>query len=374
MSLGRVSASEAELLTLARALVGQVPLEGAEHLVRSRRKLAPKIGPTAMRLLEQTLAAGATLSLARRGGARPARHVRGTQVVSGRAWELHPDLLLSFSPATFQVLRWMLENSLAMPAVPALHVEALTPADELVLHLACDLVVRAGCEPALHQGAVFGRSALCWLGFPAELAGTRQASLPPDAQRFSALVRGPGLALLEALQGDLAARWVALARDKARLADPERLAGRSEVERALLDAWLTAVEREGREDLALFLLDAAVELLKPGTTSRHFVAPLDRRGPLAERTEARRAAGAYLRALLRMAGWVERWRATPFFEDSYAASQMLLSSWERFGDEPIARAQAILRELETLDAAVEIPPAGPSKISTPKAEAVGRPQ
>lgn len=364
-----VAASEAELLSIARAMVGELDVGAVAPLLRTHRPLAEKQGPTSMRLLERTLAAGAVLQLARRGGWRSKRQLCSGKVAAGRFWELHPDTRLQFGPASVHVLHWMLKNALALQPVPPVQYSGpLTPADELVAYLACSLVTEAECGPALRQGKLFGRSALCWLGFPAQLGGKTGA--PPDAERFAELLAGPSAPLVEALQDDLAARWVSLQRSQQHLTAPADLSRLADVQRRLLDAWLDAVEKAGRQDLALFLVDAGAHLLPPGVSGRHFVGKLDGRAPLAERSQARRAAGAFLHVLVRLGGWAEQWKATPFFEDAYAAAQMMLKAWEGFGDERLQRAQAVLRELETLDAGATAPPAGtPPQARAPAATA-----
>ncbi|MGC4116937.1 MAG: hypothetical protein QM765_20725 [Myxococcales bacterium] len=356
-----VAASEAELLAIARALVGELEVEAIEPIVRTRRTLAPKQGPTSMRLLEHTLAAGSVLQLARRGGWRSKRHLAGIQVVSGRFWELHPDTPLAFSDASIKILRWIHEHPMALDDLPAIPSKApLTPADELVAYLACDLLVKAGCASAISRAGIFGRSALCWLGFPLEVRGTKAAShLPPEARRFAEFLAGPSAPLVEALQDDLRRRWVAVERGKTKVRDCATLAEIGRTQKVLLDAWLDALQQAGRQDLALFLVDAAVQLLPPGVTSRHFVGTVDPRAPLGDRNEARRSAGMFLRALLRIGQWVEQWRTTPFFEDTHASAQMLLGAFEPLGDAGLQRAQTVLHELETLDAGAHAPPAGP---------------
>lgn len=372
-----VAASEAELLSIARALVGELQVEAVEPLVRTRRVLAPKQGPTSMRLLEHTLAAGCVLQLARRGGWRSKRHLQSGKVASGRFWELHPDTSLEFSQASLRIVRWIHEHPMALDDLPAIpSAEPLTPADELVAYLACDLLVKAGCGTAISRGAIFGRSALCWLAFPMELRGTGKAGAEAGlshAKRFAEFLASPSAPLAEALQDDLKSRWVAIARSQPRIRDCALLEEMGATQRLVLDAWLDALQQAGRQDLALFLVDAGVALLPPGVTSRHFVGAVDPRAPLSDRNEARRATGTFLRALVRLAGWVEQWRATPFFEDAFQAAQMLLSAWEPFGDEGLRRAQCVLRELETLDAGAGAPPAGAQQQPVAAATTAGSP-
>jgi hypothetical protein len=346
-----VAASEADLLTVARALVAEVPVEVAEPLLRTRHQLQPKISPDAMVLLKHTLAAGVTLQLSQRGGWISRRHLQAGKVVGGRLWERHADLPLRFSSATMQLCRWLVATPLGMPDISALHVkDELTMADEVVLYLACDLLVRSGLGLVVNPAVIFGRSALCWLGFPVELRGIAAASEPPTADRFLALVTGACAPVLEALQQDLQRRWIQLERGKSRIRDCRAMVDLCDLEKKVLESFLDALDRAGRQDLAGFLGRAAADLLPDGVAARHFCEGLDHRSALSDRAQARFAAGAFLRTLSRPQAWVDTWRATAFFEDGYAAAQMLLSEWEVLGEPELTRARAVLHELENLDA------------------------
>ena len=79
----RVAASEYDILTITRGLVGQESLAALDGLLRRTRKIPPKIGTTSMGILQDTLAKGVVRELARRGGWRLHRDGR-----SGRAGPL----------------------------------------------------------------------------------------------------------------------------------------------------------------------------------------------------------------------------------------------------------------------------------------------
>lgn len=349
--MNRVAQSEAELLTVARTLVGQADAQAAEPLLRVGRPVAPTLGPTAAGLLKKTLAAGGVLQLARRGGWQRRRHLRGGEVVAGRLWERHPKLQLHFTQASMKLCRWMLASSLSLPEVPELAIDGeLSLADELLHYLACDLLARSGCSGAIEPAGAFGRSCLCWLGFPSDLRGHPPASELPSAERIAAWLAGGGAVLLEALQGDLTARWIETERAKHRILDGAAMSDLGDRQTRLLDALLAALERAGREDLAGFLLQAGARLLPEGVSARSWCSGLDPRSPLSERSRARRLAGAFLRSLVRIHGWVERWRLTPFFEEGYAAAQALLAQWETLGDAAYRRALGVLQELESIEA------------------------
>jgi hypothetical protein len=76
------------------------------------------------------------------------------------------------------------------------------------------------------------------------------------------------------------------------------------------------------------------------------VASLSSTSPLRERGEARRAAGALLRALARLRAWDAEHRSVRFFDDDYPQAQRLVKDWERFGDAGFRQAERLLSELE----------------------------
>jgi len=72
-------------------------------------------------------------------------------------------------------------------------------------------------------------------------------------------------------------------------------------------------------------------------------------GPLRERSEARRRAGAVFRALTRLGERREQLALVRFFEDGYEDAQCLLGSWEDFGRDGFGRAKDVVQALATLE-------------------------
>src|SRR5204862_105967 len=84
------TASEAAMLTGARAVMRFESSEAAEPILRRPSSLPAGYGPTAAALLEETLAQGVILELVRRGGAKQRAHLAEGTVKEGRLWERHP--------------------------------------------------------------------------------------------------------------------------------------------------------------------------------------------------------------------------------------------------------------------------------------------
>jgi hypothetical protein len=349
----RVAASEFDLLTVARALVGQVSAEAVEPLLNQPRPMAEKLGPTALGLLKQTLERGAILELCRRGGWRDASHLNASgEVIRGRLWQRRQPEGLRFSPTTVSLLRWLVSSPLsAPPDCAALKSEPGAAGDQLALYLACDLVARCDCGVSLARSPAFRSSPLCWLGFP-ELLGKDD---PPRERELSEaldeLVKEGGL-LLEALQQDLARRWFGIERSKRHVASTAEMIAIGRSQELVIESLCRALERHDRKDLIGFLLEAAGRLLRHRPRYTLWVEGIRAAGSLSERQRAFVASGAMLRALEHPRRWVTRASSTRFFDDDYDASQLLLGLWEQLGSQGAAHAEQLLQRLQALDAAM----------------------
>ncbi|NMO17220.1 hypothetical protein HPC49_13110 [Pyxidicoccus fallax] len=338
----QVSLAEHSLLTLARAIVGLGQYASVEDLLRDRHTVPDRLSPGAMRVLQDTLAKGSVLALARCGGWKQRRYLDGGQERSGRLWQRHAPPALHFSPRTFLTLRWMLEQPLVKHGCMPLPAEGTpTAADELFLYLCCRLVAGTPCAQAVGEQALFRGSALCWLGFP-DLLGAKPPAL--SAANFTPLLADGGW-LLEALREDLARRWRQLEESKRFILEPAALVALGTAQEAVLSLLLDAVDAAGRRDLAGFLLAAGRPLLEQ--PAAHWVAGLSPSASLGQRAQAARASGAFLRTLGRLARWDADHRAVRFFDDDYDAAQLLLSEWSAFGEAGFRRAADLERELST---------------------------
>jgi hypothetical protein len=334
----RVSPSEHTLLTLARAVVGHGQYGPVEDLLRGSHSAPERLSPGALHVLRDTLAKGTVLSLIRRGGWRRQRHLHGAQERSGRLWQRHPLLPLHFSALCVQTLQWLAEQPLDSAECKPLAVEgAPTLADELFLYSCCHLVAGTPCGPSVGAQPVFRRSALCWLGFP-ELLGQPPAEFGPAL--FTPLLASHA-PILEALQADLARRWLRLEESKHRISNPADMIALGQTQEAVLTAFLSAIDSAGRRDLAGFLIGAGKSLMQQPAS--WWVAGLSPQSSLRERSEAAQAAGAFLRGLERLGRWDAEHRMVRFFDDGYEVAQVLLSEWKAFGEAGFRRAADLLR-------------------------------
>lgn len=348
-----VSRFEASLLRILHFFLGHAPPQQAVPLVQSRCPPPPCLSRVAVELVEDTLAKGCTLFLARQGGWRKDRFVRGDQVAGGRLWERTPpgELGLKFSRHTLDFLMWITatdprEEQATWSAPP----HELTPADWLFFFLAYTaLRDDAELTKALAGQVGFHRNALCRLTYP--------EAFPPVAMDadlgYETWTQGVGGCILEALQPLLTAHWIRLESGKARMTDWTALQALGEAQERVLDGFLDALERANRLDLAHFLLQATARLLPPGAAPHLWVSDAARTAPprMADRVNMQHAALALLRQVDRFRDWERRARSVGYFDEGYQASQLTKEAWERYGGDDLhGRAHTIIRELDPLRA------------------------
>ncbi len=323
--IARVAESEAQLLSAVRAVLSPnaPPPELRLRLFRCSNG-PPSLGPTARRLLEDTLRDGCVLELARRGGWR----ARGK---AGRLWQRHPELELHFTRSSYALCQW-----LAYGVAPSAPPE--TAADHLLYYLAATAGLRAG----LPSGPLFTSSLACLTLL--EPTGT----LAQDLRHFMA---APGGAIvMEALEQELAERWQAIEEEKWSLGSPRQVLALSERQDAVLTALVDAALAEDRPQLLGSIVVAGAGL-QSEPAARWSVRLAEATAPLSERSAAITASTALLRAIERVGSVRERLARVPFFdEEDYARAQALLAAWEVLGATGFARIQGLRAEIESLRA------------------------
>jgi hypothetical protein len=194
---------------------------------------------------------------------------------------------------------------------------------------------------------VFNVNPLCRLAYPEDFVILGEAA--PDLD-FAPWTNDLGGFILEALQSELAERWLKIERSKPSMVNWQAMQALSRAQTVVLDALFKAVEAAGRLDLTRFVLAALTPMLSADAGPERWLEGLKDRGPtMAERTKTARDALMLLRRLQTMRRWATEARGVAFFEDNYAASQLWKTDWERWQGEVLhARAEAILRQVEPL--------------------------
>jgi hypothetical protein len=359
-----VAASEHELISLARALIGARSAGSAEVqvMLSGTRTLPPAISTACAALLGDTLAK-LWPALWRRGGTQPGASIDERSessgridlgaVKRGRIWERHAPIGLGFSLATLRLLRWLIATPLVAPPARRGRPEAgwgpidpleempLTVGDQAMIYLALDAASGTAAQGLLAAQPLVRAAPLAWLGF-----ADRLGALPSAPPAFDALCEGAGAIVVESLTRELAQRWRAVELSKRAITAPEALIALGAAQDATLHGFLAACDRRGRRDLAGFVIDAAAPLLARDIAP--LPAELDPTAPLSRRMAARVAAGALLRAVATWAAWDGSHRGVRFIDDDYAVAQLLLARFEPIGAAGAARAAAWLAALAAL--------------------------
>lgn len=305
----RVAQSEAELLTIARALFGRANRSETRRVLEQRRPDFRRIGETAMDLLEDTLAKGAVLELVRRGGWIDRR---------GRLWDRAEPPALEFTAFTFELLRWMTVTPMRAPDRSVLSKPAAL-GDEVVAFLAADLLERLGFE---HRHRVLMRAPLCSLVYAGD------ADEAPDPF------------LVDALTEELTRRWVDIVNAKSMLGADKHIENGAREQR-VLGLFLDAIENGDRR-FALFLVEAARRL---HVTAPDLMEGITEGTSLSDRSAAMAAAARFFEAIERVQTWHAAHGLVRFFDDEYDAAQRLREDWEGLGDAGFARCAQIAETL-----------------------------
>ncbi len=331
MSLARITHAEANLVSLARCLVGAAPPAEVTRLLLFACAVPQKLGPTSAALLEDTLARGLALALLTCGG--------WTNEVAGRLWAraLPP---LGFTANTLRLLQWVLRTPLAEPEVARLDLTgSLTLAEEVLVVLLLQRARGTAAEAALMQQPVLRAVALAQLVHAGSLAKVAPLTVTPLTVAHLPFVQG----LLDLL-GDA---WLDAERQKVQLAQPQVLARVGRAQALVASSFLDLLEQTQARHLARFFIDAASAWLKLGGTAKDLVM-LDPEASLRERSEARHQAGALFRVVQRLEQWDQRNRGTRFIDDGYEAAQAMVKDWERLGPAGFRAAEQVVAELEAL--------------------------
>ena len=347
-----VSRFEANLLRLLWYFLRREPPERALPLLENRYPAPACLHRNAVKLVQEALAKGCVFLLARRGGWRRERFLRGERVVEGRLWQRTPstELGLTFSSHTLRFLIWITANrpgdSERAWQVPE---EELTLGDRLLLYFAHEglrNVAEGLGAPKLRTQQPFVQHALCWLAFPEDYTAAPVGTRP----NFAPWTTGAGACMLEALQPELARRWIEVESNKERIGDPQTMRVLGLAQQRVLTAFLDGIEQAGRMDLARFLLQAASVLLGPHAHAGMWTARLNMTGQrVADRAATHQAAAFFLRTLDRLQTWERRARGVGYFDEGYAVGQLWKADWELVQGEVLTeRARAIVRQLDPM--------------------------
>lgn len=348
-----VTRFEASLLRLLYYFLRREPAERALPLVEQRIKEPPHcLSRPAVKLVETALAKGCVQLLAQRGGWRADPYLRPTGINEGRLWHRTPPekLALDFSQHALEFLFWITaahprdkDPSWAPP------VKELTVSDQLLLFFAHE-GLREGRDEIgasdLRKRQPFASHALCHLGYPEDFRDP-PAGAPLD---FTPWTEGLGACILEALQPDLAQRWIQIEAGKERITNPQEMRALGASQERVLNAFLDTLEQVNRRDLARFLLRVGQNILTEQAHPGMWTGGLHTTGlRLADRAATYQAALTFVRLFGRFQTWAAWARSVGRMDDEWHAANLWRHDWERHhGDALCQQAQTVIRLLDPL--------------------------
>lgn len=305
-----VNSEEARILRLLDAVFRARP--GAEAMTARAEPSArlTRLSATAMRLVRQRIERGMVRALAREGW-RSERRPQNGRMVEGRLWERVPleNLGLRFSAWT---LDWL--TAAAAGADPA--AEGRSPktlGDRLLAALAWPVLRTLPTRDRYLLREPWRSDGLLRLMFPE----SRELTGIGGSLDFGPWLAPSAVWILEALQQRLAGAWsaAALTADADESPAAEQPAG-SDL-RDWVEAFLSALDAAGRQDLGGWLVVAAETLV----TAQRSIGTV---------SGMRRDAIAALRAgLSTLETWERAARRVGYIDEGYAVAQCFLSEWER---------------------------------------------
>jgi hypothetical protein len=346
-----VTRFESNVLRLLYFFLKQEPPERALPLVGNRCDAPQCLSKAAVRLMQEALAKGCTQQLASRGGWRKESFLRGERPKTGRLWErTEPaDLGLKFSRHTLEFLVWIAAQQPGKDKSWRPAHDELTPGDRILLFFAYEELRQGpksdGVEEMLERQPL-SQHGLLWLAYPEDYG----SAAPHVEPNFAPWTSGVGACMLEALQRHLAARWVQVEKEKARISNYDDMRARGRSQERVLTAFLDAVEKAARLDLARFLLRAASQLLGPEAEPQMWVGALNHAGQrLADRAAVISYALVFLRQMERFQRWDRQARGVGYFDEGYHAAQLWKADWEQYeGDRLCEHAQNVIRRLDPM--------------------------
>lgn len=341
-----VSRFESNLLRILHCFMGHAELGLVLPAIVRPLPRPNCLSRDAIELVQQSLATGTVMLLARGGAWSKQRHLRDGQIHEGSLWQRTKpgELGLRFSPATLEFLIWLTQADATkqMPTfVP--QQKSLTLGDQFLMYRAARTLRDTTLMNKWYRNPFVRSNALIALTMPEYFAEAKVVPTP----NFQAWMTDTGACVLEAMQDELARTWVMLETNKAKISKPDFMQRFGKSQEVVLNDLFDAVDQHGRRDLCRFLLETAKSLLDATSGREQWILSLDTTDlRIAERTEIYESASAFLRATKRLSQWHTESIGVGYFDEGYAESQLWKSMWESLeASEAVEHANRILQEL-----------------------------
>lgn len=343
--LRRVTASEADLVMLTRAMVSAAPGPLVAEYCHSPPSAADGLSRAALELLQQTLATAFVRRCAV-GGWRQEAFVDAGRVVRGRLWQRHgrERLGVSFSTMAVRFLMWLQSAGRSGPACPLAEPcgegATLEVGDDWLVWEAYRSLRETAVGERLREESTIQNHVLVRLGFPFD--GWTE---PPDRSAWSDWTAPQRAWLLEALQEHLRRDTLHWNAQAIRAGGTESDVDALVAAKALTEA-IDCMAHDGRLDLLQFFLRALSDPCRDMPAHSAVEAPL-----------AERLSPALIDVLFALREQSERCRQVAYYDEAYAAAQRWLQAWERSAGEPLCQAVRAAVRSSAAESLVARPPA-----------------
>lgn len=339
-----VSKTEGRLLALLQGIVSRAVIGQLLPLATAKEPGFTGFSGDGLALIADTLRVGMVSLLAREGGWRSGRQIRGEAVVSGRLWQRDAprDLGIAFGPQTLAFLTWLAGGRPNDGGRPLqLELGQLTIGDKLLLFLTYEAFRETDVGQSLAGRMPFYKHELIWLFYPDDLAPSKYEPVLD----FTPWVTSPGSLVIEVWEDRLARRWAEVEAEKPGIRLPASMRELCTAQQRILSAWLDAAEQYGRRDLARWYLRTLSHVATADAKSTDWTGNLHTNNlRLAERTELYQLALVLMQHADRLAAWEIAARGVGYFDEGYETSKLWKADWSRYeGDQLVARARELLR-------------------------------
>lgn len=340
----QLSAQEAHLVDIARALFRLGSFNARALLLSCQPELPQQISPDAMLLVQETLSQGMALTVMQRGGHRRTKRITKAGVKAQRITETYPELRLRFGPFSFEIIAAIARSGIGRgDKVTTSPPE--TWCDHVVSYLVAELASEAGLELDLGKACATRTWPLALVGFPA-IVSTGPVALTGEV--FGSLLKGEGYIAVEAMGDALATRLADIQTSLLTVVLDEGQIRTAEHAEKIWKTMVDALVSKGRLDLLGFVIEAGRMVLQRHTRDSPNVS-VPAKGAMAARVRARRAAGVLFRVLSHLETVEQDAVAARFFDEEYEMAQLFLGRLERLGETGLARAAAVVSYLESLE-------------------------
>lgn len=327
-----VNRFESNLLKIVYCVFGNISLQKTLPVLAKSSKRPKCLSRDTVELVKQALTKGITKKLASDSGWKIESFLRAGKSKTGRLWDRSdPESLgLEFSKHSLDFLIWMTCTDLTRKTFWKMaSPDELTLGDKYLMGAVWEVI--GPTDIAVNWS---GRELMYQNGLAVLLQPKAFAKNIQEAD-FQPWVTGQGAAIMEAMQGNLAAQWVKMEESKFYISGIEAMLRLGQAQGQTLTRFMDAADAAGRRDLCRFVLVALSTILKNRSELKPWICSLDVSGlRVADRTGVYESAAALLLQAPRLQKWHQESLTSGYLDENYAIMQLWKSEWERMEIQP----------------------------------------